>query len=124
MDYYGEAPELVARTRKFALRVIEFYCRLPRSPVAQVLGKQLLRSGTSVGAQYREAQQAKSIADFVSKSQGALQELEESAYWLELFDASRTANGPGVIDLHSETLQLVSIFVTLVRNAKRTREQS
>lgn len=124
MDYYGEAPELVARTRTFALRVIEFYCGLPRSPVAQILGKQFLRSGTSVGAQYREAQQAKSIADFVSKSQGALQELEESAYWLELFEASRTANGPGVKDLYSETLQLISIFVTLVRNAKRTREQS
>lgn len=124
MNYYGRAPELIARTRTFALRAIEFYSSLPRTPVAQTLGKQLLRSATSVGAQYREAQQAKSIADFVSKSEGALQELEESAYWLELFEASRTIEGPGVQDLHAETLQLVSIFVTPVRNAKRTREQA
>lgn len=124
MDYYAQAPELISRTRTFALRVIEFYSRLPHTPVAQVLGKQLLRSATSVGAQYREAQQSKSIADFISKSEGALQELEESAYWLELFDASRTVDGVGTKDLHSETLQLVSIFVTLVRSAKRTRAQS
>jgi len=58
MNYYAKAPELVTRTRSFALRVIEFYSGLPRTPVAQILGKQLLRSATSVGAQYREAQQA------------------------------------------------------------------
>lgn len=124
MKYYANAPELVTRTRAFALRAIEFYSALPRTPVAQILGKQLLRSATSVGAQYREAQQAKSIADFISKSEGALQELEESAYWLELLDASRTAEGAGATDLQSETLQLVSIFVTLVRSAKRTRAQT
>src|SRR6185295_993179 len=107
MNYYAQAPELVSRTRTFALRIIEFYSQLPRTPVAQVLGKQLLRSATSVGAQYREAQQSKSIADFISKSEGALQELEESAYWLELLDASRTSEGAGTRTLHAETLQLV-----------------
>jgi len=124
MNYYANAPELVARTRAFALRVIEYYSGLPRTPVAQILGKQLLRSATSVGAQYREAQQAKSIADFVSKSEGALQELEESAYWLELFEASRTGDADVTSNLHSETLQLVSIFVTLVLSAKKTRAQA
>jgi len=124
MDYYARAPELVSRTRTFSLRIIDFYSRLPRTPVAQILGKQLLRSATSVGAQYREAQQSKSMADFTSKSEGALQELEESAYWLELFEASRTAVDTGVRDLHSETLELVSIFVTLVQRAKRTRAQA
>jgi len=121
MNYYAQAPELVSRTRTFALRIIEFYSQLPRTPVAQVLGKQLLRSATSVGAQYREAQQSKSIADFISKSEGALQELEESAYWLELLDASRTSEGAGTRTLHAETLQLVSIFVAIVRSAKRTK---
>jgi four helix bundle protein len=124
MNYYAQAPELVSRTRTFALRIIEFYSQLPRTPVAQVLGKQLLRSATSVGAQYREAQQSKSIADFISKSEGALQELEESAYWLELLDASRTSEGAGTKTLHAETLQLVSIFVAIVRSAKRTRAQT
>jgi len=121
MNYYAQAPELVSRTRTFALRIIEFYSQLPRTPVAQVLGKQLLRSATSVGAQYREAQQSKSIADFISKSEGALQELEESAYWLELLDASRTSEGAGTRTLHAETLQLVSIIVAIVRSAKRTK---
>ncbi len=124
MNYYAKAPELVTRTRSFALRVIEFYSELPRTPVAQILGKQLLRSATSVGTQYREAQQPKSIADFISKSEGALQELEESAYWLELLEASRTTEGAVVRNLYSETLQLVSIFVTLLRTAKRTRAQA
>jgi len=121
MRYYDKAPELVARTRAFALSIIGFYCELPRTPVPQVLGRQLLRSGTSVGAQYREAQRAKSIADFVSKSQGALQELEETAYWLELFEASRATSGIAVDDLHSETCELISIFVTLVKTAKETK---
>ena len=124
MDYYSKAPELVARTRAFALSVIAFYSRLPRGPVVQILGKQLLRSATSVGAQYREGQKAKSIADFVSKSEGALQELEESAYWLELLEASRITTDAGVRNLYAETLQLISIFVTLVRTAKKTRAQA
>lgn len=124
MNYYGRGTELIARTRAFALRVIEFYSGLPRTPVGQILGKQLLRSATSVGAQYREAQQAKSIADFVSKSEGALQELEECAYWLELLEASKTADSLRVKDLYSETRQLISIFVALVRSAKRTWAQA
>ena len=124
MNYYGRAPELATRTRVFALRAIEFYSELPHAPVAQVLGRQLLRSATSVGAQYREAQHAKSISDFISKSEGALQELEESAYWLELFEASKVIAVADAKNLHAETLELVSIFVTLVRNAKRTRQQT
>src|ERR671939_1454079 len=76
--------DLKHRTKVFALRVIKLYVALPKSVEAQVLGKQLLRSGTSVGAHYREAQRAKSHLDFISKIEGALQELEESIYWLEL----------------------------------------
>lgn len=64
--------------------IIRLYTALPRTTLAQVLGKQLLRSGTSVGAHYREAQRAKSSLDFISKVEGALQELDESGYWLEL----------------------------------------
>lgn len=124
MNYYAHAPELVSRARTFALRAIEFYSRLPRTPVAQVMGKQLLRSATSAGAQCREAQQSKSIADFIGKSEGALQELEESAYWPGLFDASRTAEGPETRSFHAEALQLVAIFVAVARSAKRTKAQS
>ena len=114
-------PELVSRTRAFALRVIRYYSKLQRETATQVLGKQLLRSGTSVGAQYREGQRAKSIADFISKSEGALQELEESAYWLELLEESGIDGSAEIRDLRSETDQLVSIFVSIVKTAKETR---
>lgn len=80
-----EHPEdLRAQTKQFALRVIRLYTSLPKTTEAQVTGKQVLRSATSVGAQYREAQRAKSNADFISKIEGSLQELEETAYWFEL----------------------------------------
>ena len=117
-------PDLVARTTEFALGVIRFYGGLPRTTVAQVLGKQLLRSGTSVGSQYREAQRAKSIADFISKTQGALQELDETAYWLELIEASVVARNNALGFLRSETEQLISIFVSIIMSAKHTKEHA
>jgi four helix bundle protein len=79
-----DTADLRTRTKKFALRMIRLYQGLPKSGEAQVIGKQLLRSGTSVGAQYREACRAKSPADFISKMEGSLQELDEILYWLEL----------------------------------------
>jgi four helix bundle protein len=74
---------LKLRTKAFALRIIKLYSALPRRSDAQILGSQILRSGTSVGAHYREACRAKSNPDFISKIEGALQELDETAYWLE-----------------------------------------
>jgi four helix bundle protein len=77
--------DLKPRTKAFALRVIRMYCKLPKNDtVAQVLGKQILRSGTSVGASYREASRSRSKAEFVSKNGDCLREIEESEYWLEL----------------------------------------
>jgi four helix bundle protein len=81
--------ELAARTKRFALAIIELFARLPMSPTNQVLGRQLLKSGTSIGAHYREGMRAKSVADFVSTLEGALQELEETRYWLELLVESQ-----------------------------------
>jgi four helix bundle protein len=77
--------DLRARTKKYALRVIRLFRALPRrDSVAEVLGKQLLRSATSVAAHYREARRAKSDLDFISKLEGAQQEHDESEIWLEL----------------------------------------
>ena len=78
--------DLKSRTKDFAVRIVRLYSALPKTTEGQVLGKQILRSGTSVGAQYRESRYAKSDADFVSKVQGSLQELEETMYWLELLE--------------------------------------
>src|SRR5690349_15460519 len=78
-----ERRDLVKRTKMFALRIVKLYVSLPKTTEAQVIGKQVLRSGTSVGAHYREAKRARSTAEFVSKIEGALQELDETTYWLE-----------------------------------------
>jgi four helix bundle protein len=89
---------------------------LPKTTEAQVIGRQLLRSGTSVGAHYREAQRAKSTADFISKIEGALQELDETAYWLELLDESKIVQADRLAPLVKETDELIAIFVTIVNN--------
>jgi four helix bundle protein len=80
----NEENDLAARTKDFARRIIRLYCALPKETVAQVLGKQVLRSGTSVGANYREANRARSKAEFVSKIGDCLKETDETVYWLEL----------------------------------------
>lgn len=111
--------DLRVRTKEFALRIIRLYSNLPKSTVAQVLGKQVLRSGTSVGAQYRESQRAKSDADFISKTEGALQELDETAYWLELLAESNILPAEKLEDLRKETDELTAIFVTIVTKIKK-----
>jgi four helix bundle protein len=116
--------DLKTRTRDFSIEVIRFCSLLPREMPAQVLGKQLLRSATSAGAQYREAQRAKSAADFISKSEGALQELDETAYWFELIEGSAINCGAAVGALRSETEQLISIFVSIVRKAKQNSRKT
>jgi four helix bundle protein len=114
--------DLKVRTKEFALKVIRLYSSLPKSTEAQVIGKQVLRSGTSVGAQYREGQRAKSDADFINKLEGSLQELDETAYWLELLVESKTVTGEKIESLRKETEELIAIFVTIVTKVKkRTR---
>jgi len=76
--------DLRDRTKAFALRIVRMFSALPKTTEAQVLGKQLLRCGTSIGANYREAFRARSKAEFVAKCGDSLREIEESAYWLEL----------------------------------------
>ena len=110
--------DLGLRTRSFALAVIGLYGALPKSTVAQVLGRQLLRSGTSVGAHYREARRGKPVADFVSKIEGLLQELDESAYWIDLLSEAKLLKQAVAQPLLVETEELMSIFVTVAKQAK------
>ena len=110
--------DLEIRTKIFALRVVRLYVRLQKSTEAQVLGKQLLRSATSVGAHYREAQRAKSNADFISKIEGGLQELEETGYWLELLGESGIIDPERLQLLSKEAEELTAIFVTIVKRGK------
>jgi four helix bundle protein len=110
--------DLQARTKTFALRIVRLYCSLPKTTEAQVLGKQVLRSGTSVGAHYREAMRARSVAEFVSKVEGGLQELEETAYWLELLTDSGIIPGPKLVGLLQESSELTAMLVASARTAK------
>ena len=110
--------DLRQRTKAFALRIIKLYTALPKSVEAQVLGKQILRSGTSVGAHYHEACRAKSDADFIHKVEGGLQELEETFYWLELLGEANIFSEDRLKPLHQETEELIAMFVTMVKNVK------
>ena len=110
---------LKLRTKEFALRVIRMYPRLPKTDtVAQVLGRQVLRSATSVGANYREAARGRSKAEFISKIGDSLKEIEETGYWLELLVDGGCVPSARMADLLDETRQLIAIFTTIDRKAK------
>ena len=118
-DETDEKPvELKVRTKQFALRIIRLYAALPKTTVAQVIGKQVLRSGTSVGAHYREGTRARSDAEFISKLEGGLQELEETLYWLELIVESEIYSEKRLGDLMQEADELTAILITCVKNTK------
>jgi four helix bundle protein len=110
--------DLKDRTRDYALAIIVLFSQLPKRTETQIIGRQLLRSGTSVGAQYREAVRAKSDADFISKVEGSLQELEETEYWLELLGESGLFSKARLMAVMKETGELKGIFVAIARNVK------
>jgi four helix bundle protein len=112
--------DLKVRTKQFALRILRLYTALPLTPVAQVLGKQVLRSGTSVGAHYREAHRARSTAEFVSKLEVALQELDETTYWLELLVEGGIVAENLLSGLSAEGSELIAILVASVKRAKQS----
>ena len=113
-----EKDDLRKRTKRFALRVIKLYETLPRTGFAQVLGHQLLRSGTSVGANFREAHRARSNAEFVSKVGDSLKELEETAYWLELLVESGAIAQQKLVTLLDETSQLTAILTAIAKKVR------
>jgi len=113
--------DLKTRTKNFAVRIIRLFAALPKATEAQVVGKQVLRSGTSVGAQYRESQYAKSDADFISKVQGSLQELEETLYWLELLEEMQIFAPEKLQPIQEEANELRAIFITIAKKVKSRR---
>ena len=110
--------DLRIRTKAMALRIIKMYTSLPKTEVARILGKQVLRSGTSVGSNYREAYRARSDAEFVAKMGDCLRELDETAYWLELLVESQTMPAEKLSALQDETNQLTAIFTAIVKKKK------
>ena len=106
------------RTHAFARRIIRLYTALPKNAVAQLLGKQVLRSGTSVGANYREAFRGRSKAEFIGKMGDCLRELDESEYWLELLVDESIVSREKMNPLLDETRQLIAIFVTIIKSSR------
>ena len=120
-DEILENEDLKSRTKNFALRIIKLYSALPKTTEAQVSGKQIIRSGTSVGAQYREGCRAKSNADFISKLEGSLQELEETCYWLELIEEAGIFSQEKLKPLQTEAEEIIKILVTITKKVKEKR---
>ena len=109
--------DLETRTKQFSLKVIKFTASLPRTREADVLARQLLRSGTSIGANYREANRSVSRADFTNKIGVVQKEASETQYWLELFIEGRiTKTVP--TELHAEATELLAIFTAIGKKLK------
>jgi four helix bundle protein len=111
--------ELRLRTKRFALRIIRRVQHLPRTAEAQILGKQLLRSGTSVGANYRAAGRARSKAEFSSKIGIVVEESDETVFWLECLVESHIVKEELLQDLLREANELVAIFSASHRTVRR-----
>jgi four helix bundle protein len=115
------ARELQDRTKKFALRIIQAFSRLPKSEEARVLGRQFLRSGTSVAANYRAACRARSAADFISKISVVVEEADETLFWLELVVEAKLMPLNKLEHLIAECGELLRIFSASLATAKANR---
>ena len=121
MNRIDRARELQDRTKKFALRVISAFSRLPKSEEARVLGRQFLRSGTSVAANYRAACRARSAADFISKISIVAEEADETLFWLELTVEANLVPAKAMASLVMEGEELLKIFSASLATAKANR---
>lgn len=111
--------DLKDRTKQFALRVISLYRQLPKSTEAQVLGRQLLRAGTSVGANTRAAFRGRSPKEFKAKIGTVIEEADECGFWLELLSDAGIMAQEHTDPLKQEGEQLVSIFVSIVKKSQK-----
>ena len=110
--------ELEKRTKRFALRIIAFVATFPRTKAASVIEYQLVKCGTSIGANYREANRAESRADFIHKVAIAEKEASETCYWLEVCDEAPIGDRTQLIWLLQESRELLAIFTSIGRSTK------
>jgi len=116
-----QTPEAMReRTKQFAIRIVKLYQALPATGAGQVMGKQLLRSGTSVGANYRAACRSRSRAEFISKLGIVVEEADETMYWLELLGETRSVPADRLTLLQTEAKELTAIF-TAARQTSRQK---
>ena len=115
--------DIVERSVRFALHIISLYRKLQKDSVGMIIGKQLLRSGTSIGANVHEAQGAQSKADFIAKMSIAHKEAYETSYWLRLISESNIINQEELSDLTDETLQIVKILSSILITSKNRKNE-
>ena len=113
--------ELEERTKKFAVRVVKAVGGFQKSSEGQIIGRQLLKSGTSIGANYREANRAESRSDFAHKVGVAEKEAAETIYWLEICLETGLGTNEVITGLHKEAGELLAILITIGRKAKSPR---
>jgi four helix bundle protein len=119
-EYTNKKDAFRNRTKKYASSIIKLYCSLPKNRTeVNVLGGQMLRSGTSVAANYREASRARSNAEFISKIETCTQEADETDLWLELLEDDCGIRSELMAWLKQETNELIAIFVTMAKNTKK-----
>ena len=120
----NERSDLRVRTKEFAVRIIQLYSALPARMEANVIGRQVLRSGTSVGANYREACRGRSDAEFVAKLGDCLKEIEETGYWLELLVDADIVSVERLESLQDECRQLNAILTTITKKVKTSMNRT
>jgi four helix bundle protein len=121
-----KAEELKQRTKDFAIRVVKLYRVLPRTEEARVIGRQVLRSGTSMAANYRAVCRARSKAEFISKIGIVVEEADETVFWLELLVETGVVKADKMESLLIEANELLAIFAASQRTARSsgTRRQT
>ena len=118
MNSLDKATELKGRSKSFAIRIVNLFRSLPHSPDAQTLGKQLLRSGTSVAANYRAVCRARSQAEFIARMGIVVEEADETVFWLELLGETGVVSPTRTQELLKEANELVKIFGASLRTSK------
>ncbi len=111
--------DLKERTKKFAIRIIRLVEALPNGRLCDTIGRQVLRAGTSVGANYRASCRARSNADFISKMGIVEEELDECLYWMELLKDTNTIDVERLKDLEKEADELLRIIVSSIKTARK-----
>lgn len=121
MNKLQAAQKLQNRTKRFAILIIQAFSSLPKTEAARIIGRQFLRSGTSVAANYRAACRARSLPDFISKLSIVLEETDETLFWFELLVESKIVPSDSVESIRRECDELVKIFSSSLKTAKSNR---
>jgi four helix bundle protein len=121
MNVLDQAKQLQNRRKKFAVRIIKSFARLPKDEAARIIGRQFLRSGTSLAANHRAACRARSTADFISKISVVAEEADETLFWFELLVEAELVQTKLLDPLLKECEELLKIFSASLATAKRNR---